>query len=647
MKISQGGSGAQPLRGTGYAQKLKEASLEFNQALSPAEIAGLQGFYGRTLEAVDQLRGPAPGSKLRQILPQGYPEVVEATAPNVNDNGDARQVRGQYRSLLRELRREATRALNSGESSRTGPDGVTRAVEWREGSLAVERGDTRLELLGETVRRTQTHNQAVQVDQFHLDEQGRPVRDLLLTYDGSAPQRLIAQPDGSALWQRLGEEQQLLPASGQAKDGRLPCPWWRERDPGEEWEVPASPPVVQEPGAPEPGLGGLSPSQTNLVAAHFSLLGGGDLRAEVSRRPALGVALEKFGQAARAEAQPKPAPISPQEVHQSTKELVGILERLFDKLDANHDGKIDMDELKKASHDPALNKKDAVAVATLFALVGGSEQFKKGFTKEHLAGLKSGAAGAESNSAAAYWFQKFEIDQSYQSHQVFPGDIIPETVRQGRFGTCYFLAALVSKAMADPNSVKQMIKDNKNGTYTVTFPGAKAVTVSAPTEVELLVHASAGANGMWATIIEKAFGQLKNDDSWFPKKEAMDKAEGGWEADGIGPLSKKGVDTDELWITFNSTTREKIKKALKNHKMIVCCVEKGGSKEIQDQHAYTVVGYDEKTDRVKIRNPWGKGGNRAEPQNPDGSPKDGQMDGVFELTIDQFCKIFTSIGYEE
>lgn len=644
-------------------RKVQEAGLDANQALAPAQVAGLHKFYGQVLGTIEGLgtgeigrtRNISP-DQLDRVLPNPFAEISQATAPRLNDNGDARQLRADYRSLLRELRRESARAINSGESTRETPDGHVRTMEWRAedpGFIGLQQRDadgasSRLELLGSTLRHSQTRQGATQVEQFRLDEQGQPVRELLLAFDGSTPQRIIAHPDGSAEWQRLHGPNQELPAAHQESGGVLPSPWWRERDPKQEWEVETTPALASAPG-PGQALANLSPTQTALVADHYQLLGG-DLRADVARNPSVEQTIRQFGEAAKAESKPKPkpAPISADKVRQETKDFCAIFERLFAKLDANRDGKLDLAELKKALHDPSIKKDDAAALATLFSLVQMEDGLPDGLTREKLAEIKSGAGGSDLNDWVAILFQNNRTDLGWKSREVFTGgQPVAETVKQGRFGTCYFLAALVAKAKADPDSIKKMIKDNGNGTFTVTFPGARAVTVQAPTDAELLVHASAGSNGMWVTIIEKAYGQMRNQDADKPLAEPMDQVEGGTADDGIGPLTKKGLDEDELWITFESTTRAKIQKALKNHKMITCRVKKGGSKEVQDQHAYTVIGYDPKTDMVTIRNPWGQGGNRAEPQNPDGSAKDGQMDGVFQLTISQFDDIFTAIAYEQ
>ena len=45
----------------------------------------------------------------------------------------------------------------------------------------------------------------------------------------------------------------------------------------------------------------------------------------------------------------------------------------------------------------------------------------------------------------------------------------PEDVQQGQIGDCYFPAAMAAIAKQNPDAVNNMVKDNGDGTYTVTF----------------------------------------------------------------------------------------------------------------------------------------------------------------------------------
>lgn len=90
--------------------------------------------------------------------------------------------------------------------------------------------------------------------------------------------------------------------------------------------------------------------------------------------------------------------------------------------------------------------------------------------------------------------------------------IVPEAVRQGHTGDCYFEASLASVALTNPESIRDMIKDNKDGTYTVTFPGAsdKPITVSRPNHLEQRLYNHSSKYGTWASVLEKAYGEYRS-----------------------------------------------------------------------------------------------------------------------------------------
>jgi len=72
-----------------------------------------------------------------------------------------------------------------------------------------------------------------------------------------------------------------------------------------------------------------------------------------------------------------------------------------------------------------------------------------------------------------------------------------------------FEATLASLANANPQAIQNMIRDNGDGTYIVTFPGAKdePIEVKAPTETELGLFDHAEAQGTWPAVLEKAYGE--------------------------------------------------------------------------------------------------------------------------------------------
>ena len=93
--------------------------------------------------------------------------------------------------------------------------------------------------------------------------------------------------------------------------------------------------------------------------------------------------------------------------------------------------------------------------------------------------------------------------------------------------------------------------------------------------------------------------------------------------------------------------REKLKTAVNNNKLMVASINNnpfGENKfKLPDGHVYSVLDFDPKTDKVTIRNPWGQ----TEAQDSKGMPLDGKDDGIFELSLEDFAKTFSTIAYEK
>ncbi len=106
-------------------------------------------------------------------------------------------------------------------------------------------------------------------------------------------------------------------------------------------------------------------------------------------------------------------------------------------------------------------------------------------------------------------------------HTVDPNDI-----QQDGYGSCAVMSTLHTIAQQDPSVIQNMIHDNGDGTYTVTFQDKievlgmtiwvpREVTVSGPFEGGAANPADVGANGeeVWPAIIEAAYAQAyKGDD---------------------------------------------------------------------------------------------------------------------------------------
>ncbi len=196
-------------------------------------------------------------------------------------------------------------------------------------------------------------------------------------------------------------------------------------------------------------------------------------------------------------------------------------------------------------------------------------------------------------------------------------------VQQGIIGDCYFVASLAAVAQMSPETIKQMIVDNKNGTYTVTFPGAKnePITVTAPTEAERGLYNGSSEYGVWASVLEKAYGAYCRKDftrrtplNWTGGLTTVEGADGGGIFLGklMRLLTGEDTDSDLQWVTRKSVTKSKLMEHVGGQdKVPVVAWQKPfrnyGLATVTN-HVYSVIDYDpegEDGGTVTLYNPWG------------------------------------------
>lgn len=166
-----------------------------------------------------------------------------------------------------------------------------------------------------------------------------------------------------------------------------------------------------------------------------------------------------------------------------------------------------------------------------------------------------------------------------------------QDVEQGALGDCWFMAALASIADT-PHGRKMlmdMIHDNGDGTFTVTFADGSTETVDADLYVFNTGDLAYSRGGpLWPHILEKAYAQHLGDsfetiDGDDPPRALRDLV--GIETKRVN-LGDSAPKQSKLHDTINS--------ALNDNKVIVTS---GGG------HSWTVVGINDKT--IELRNPWG------------------------------------------
>lgn len=238
--------------------------------------------------------------------------------------------------------------------------------------------------------------------------------------------------------------------------------------------------------------------------------------------------------------------------------------------------------------------------------------------------------------------------------------ITPEAIKQGAVGDCYFLSAVASLAVtnAGKESIANMIQDNKDGSYTVKFPGAadEPITVKAPTAAEMAIYEEPLGHGTWAAVLEKGYGQYCNQHFWrrsplpnpLPGETPQKGTDGGsYGHAGLKILTGKDVDEDINILTSYDTMDRKLTAAFKEESPVTAYTghlipsELFDKNDVPSGHEYSVLNYDHATRMITLRNPWGY----QEPEDASGKPVDGKYDGIFTMSLTEFNKRFEGLAY--
>jgi hypothetical protein len=234
---------------------------------------------------------------------------------------------------------------------------------------------------------------------------------------------------------------------------------------------------------------------------------------------------------------------------------------------------------------------------------------------------------------------------------LFKDDVSIHDAVQGQIGNCYFPAAISAIANHNPEVLKNMVKDNGDGTYTVTFKERDFRTlkyrdVKIDVDGDLYVRSwggplygsSKGDKGektmeLWYPLVEKAYAQWK----------------GSYDTIGSGGLANRvmedimGKPARQDWVNENNQaqTWATIKRAIDSKQPIAAGThdpdDRYTNTGVYGDHAYSVLGYEEVNGEkyVQLRNPWGE----SEPAG------NGPNDGVFKLKLSEFSRLYQTLMY--
>lgn len=209
-------------------------------------------------------------------------------------------------------------------------------------------------------------------------------------------------------------------------------------------------------------------------------------------------------------------------------------------------------------------------------------------------------------------------------------DIDPNDVKQGALGDCYLIAGMAAVARAQPDAIRDAIKDNGDGTFDVTLylrssrysrPRAVTKTVDARLAVKSAgrpLYAGTGdkedgETELWAALIEKTVAQ---------HKESYELISGGnINGDGFvfagvsemftgereNYMRVDSMDNDEvlLYMAFALEDGKAIVASSRNLKDDEELTREANKANVYWNHAYAPESVDLDAGTVTLQNPWG------------------------------------------
>lgn len=230
------------------------------------------------------------------------------------------------------------------------------------------------------------------------------------------------------------------------------------------------------------------------------------------------------------------------------------------------------------------------------------------------------------------------------------------SVKQGEIGDCWLVSACDAIASAKPERLRNIMKDNGDGTVTVTFQRfdrEASKYVDEHIKVTREVYCTGGSPPYQAP----AYGKSLKGEAWFP---LLEKAYAQWKGgyDGIRSgypfeafeaiLGAEGKHFDLDVGTPDAVWNGLLKQTRKGEAMVAWSrldtpTFSFSNTGLVGDHAYAVLGAEQRGDEriVRVRNPWNSNNYGAH----NGVLKMTQLErGILEMKLDVFMKYYAGYG---
>lgn len=338
-----------------------------------------------------------------------------------------------------------------------------------------------------------------------------------------------------------------------------------------------------------------------------------------------------------------------------------VLTESFPRWDRNRDGILDGSEINAMVGNPVTRGNESAAIVLLWHRYCPDED-----QRTNLKLPKSMVLSLGDNPDAQHEFASNLRRLKTLRREIFLGsDPNLGTFHQGTMGDCYLLCVVGGLVYRDPQSIRNMLHLQPNGSIMVNFPGGKTVVVPFITESEVFLGALTGRDhGVWLSIIEKAYGQVVKQK---PSKQTSFSAtpDNAVTRDVIGrggsPIPviqtftghqagslRLSANTREKTQTLSAEVHDLVLQSLSARRLMAAGTPPIGQRtlprEIAPAHMYAVLGYDPSRRLLRLFNPWG---NDFTPAGPPGLVN-GYLTrhGQFDMPVADFVQTFSALCYE-
>jgi hypothetical protein len=219
-------------------------------------------------------------------------------------------------------------------------------------------------------------------------------------------------------------------------------------------------------------------------------------------------------------------------------------------------------------------------------------------------------------------------------------------IRQDFTSDCYFLSAVGALAQVNPQAIVRLIAPNRDGSFTVSFPGQPGVRVPAPTDSEIATY-TISKDGIWLSVLQKAYAilRIRHEPKQASTREPLDSVGFRTGSTSVMDLltghrsraiilpaqSHRPLDSRLL-----TQTRAEIQNALRDRREVTAS---------NSHHAYAIVAYDSKNDLVTVHNPYDRGGFETWIEGGDKVRR--TEEGFFVLPTERLVGNFYNVRFEE